>query len=48
MKEGHMHLFQKPLPKDIPDEALLEEVFEEFCRALEEDELAEEAENLED
>ena len=32
----------------VEDEALLEEVFEEFCRALEEDELAEEAENLED
>ena len=32
----------------VEDEALLDEVFEEFCRLLEEDELAEEAENLED
>jgi hypothetical protein len=32
----------------VEDETLLEEVFEEFCRALEEDELAEEAESLED
>ncbi len=32
----------------VEDEALLEEVFEEFCRALEEDELASEAESLED
>jgi len=32
----------------VEDEALLDEVFEEFCRVLEEDELAEEAENLED
>lgn len=31
----------------IDDEALLDEVFEEFCRVLEEDELAEEAESLE-
>ena len=31
----------------VEDETLLEEVFEEFCRALEEDELAEEAEELE-
>ena len=31
----------------IEDEALLDEVFEEFCRVLEEDELAEDAENLE-
>ncbi len=31
----------------IEDEALLEEVFEEFCRAIEEDEAAEEAEELE-
>ena len=31
----------------IEDEALLDEVFEEFCRVLEEDELAEEAESLE-
>ena len=31
----------------VEDEALLDEVFEEFCRVLEEDELAEEAENLE-
>lgn len=32
---------------EITDEALLEEVFQEFCRVLEEDELAEEAEELE-
>jgi hypothetical protein len=31
----------------IEDEALLDEVFEEFCRVLEEDELAEEAMDLE-
>lgn len=31
----------------IEDEGLLNEVFEEFCRALEEDELAEEAMSLE-
>ena len=31
----------------IEDEALLDEVFEEFCRVLEEDELASEAESLE-
>lgn len=31
----------------IEDERLLNEVFEEFCRVLEEDELAEEAESLE-
>ena len=31
----------------IEDEKLLDEVFEEFCRVLEEDELAEEAESLE-
>ncbi len=31
----------------VEDEALLDEVFEEFCRVLEEDELAEEAESLE-
>ena len=31
----------------IEDEKLLNEVFEEFCRVLEEDELAEEAESLE-
>lgn len=31
----------------IEDEALLDEVFEEFCRVLEEDELAEEASSLE-
>lgn len=31
----------------IEDEQLLDEVFEEFCRVLEEDELAEEAESLE-
>ena len=31
----------------IEDEALLDEVFEEFCRVLEEDELATEAESLE-
>jgi uncharacterized protein YrzB (UPF0473 family) len=31
----------------IEDDALLDEVFEEFCRVLEEDELAEEAESLE-
>ena len=31
----------------IEDEALLDAVFEEFCRVLEEDELAEEAEQLE-
>ena len=31
----------------IEDEALLDEVFEEFCRILEEEELAEEAEKLE-
>ena len=31
----------------IEDEALLDEVFEEFCRVLEEDELAEEAMSLE-
>lgn len=31
----------------IEDEALLDEVFNEFCRVLEEDELAEEAEKLE-
>ncbi len=31
----------------IEDEALLDEVFEEFCRVLEEDELAEEAMELE-
>ncbi|MBR5900278.1 MAG: DUF1292 domain-containing protein [Clostridia bacterium] len=30
----------------VEDEALLDEVFEEFCRVLEEDELAEEAEKL--
>ena len=30
----------------IEDEALLDEVFEEFCRVLEEDELASEAEKL--
>ena len=31
----------------VEDEALLDEVFEEFCRVLEEDELAAEAESLE-
>lgn len=31
----------------IEDEALLDEVFQEFCRVLEEDEMAEEAESLE-
>ena len=31
----------------IEDEALLDEVFEEFCRVLEEDELADEAMSLE-
>ena len=31
----------------IDDEALLDEVFNEFCRVMEEDELAEEAESLE-
>ena len=31
----------------VEDEGLLDEVFEEFCRALEEDEMAEEAESLE-
>jgi len=31
----------------VEDEQLLDEVFEEFCRVLEEDELAEEAESLE-
>lgn len=31
----------------VEDEALLDEVFEEFCRVLEEDELADEAESLE-
>ena len=31
----------------IEDDKLLDEVFEEFCRVLEEDELAEEAESLE-
>lgn len=31
----------------VEDEGLLNEVFEEFCRVLEEDELAEEAESLE-
>ena len=31
----------------VEDEALLDEIFEEFCRVLEEDELAEEAESLE-
>lgn len=31
----------------IEDEALLDEVFQEFCRVLEEDEAAEEAESLE-
>ena len=31
----------------VEDEALLDEVFEEFCRVLEEDELAEEAASLE-
>jgi hypothetical protein len=31
----------------IEDEALLDEVFEEFCRVLEEDEMAEEAMELE-
>ena len=31
----------------VEDEKLLEEVFEEFCRVLEEDELAEEAMSLE-
>ncbi len=31
----------------VEDETLLDEVFEEFCRVLEEDELAEEAESLE-
>lgn len=31
----------------IEDEALLDEVFQEFCRVLEEDELASEAESLE-
>jgi len=31
----------------IEDDALLDEVFNEFCRVLEEDELAEEAEKLE-
>ena len=31
----------------IEDETLLDEVFEEFCRVLEEDELASEAESLE-
>ena len=30
----------------VEDEKLLDEVFEEFCRVLEEDELAEEAEQL--
>ena len=31
----------------VEDEQLLDEVFEEFCRVLEEEELAEEAESLE-
>jgi len=31
----------------VEDDALLDEVFEEFCRVLEEDELADEAESLE-
>ncbi len=31
----------------VEDDALLDEVFEEFCRVLEEDELAEEAQSLE-
>ena len=31
----------------VEDDALLDDVFEEFCRVLEEDELAEEAESLE-
>ena len=31
----------------VEDDALLDEVFEEFCRVLEKDELAEEAESLE-
>ncbi len=31
----------------VEDDALLDEVFDEFCRVLEEDELAEEAESLE-
>ena len=31
----------------VEDEALLDAVFEEFCRVLEEDELAEEAEKIE-
>ena len=31
----------------IEDEALLEDVYQEFCRALEEDEMADEAETLE-
>ena len=31
----------------VDDEALLDEVFNEFCRVMEEDELAEEAESLE-
>lgn len=31
----------------IEDDALLDEVFQEFCRVLEEDEMAEEAESLE-
>ena len=31
----------------VEDEALLDEVFQEFCRVLEEDELADEAEKLE-
>lgn len=31
----------------VEDEKLLDEVFEEFCRVLEEDEMAEEAESLE-
>ena len=32
----------------VEDEALLDEVFEEFCRALEEEEMAEEAMELEE
>ncbi len=32
---------------DVKDEKLLEEVFDEFCRVMEEDELAEEAASLE-
>ncbi len=31
----------------VEDDSLLDEVFEEFCRVLEEDELADEAESLE-